>query len=227
VAFAVFAEAAHPSATIDLIWDETGTNEIVHPGFERIQLNVILTAGPAGSQGASVGVDFASIGEDFLVVQLENLASDTPRNTPTNGADSALPIAVEFPVIQGSRVDRINSVCFCDMGIGTGLEAGQSHQLGYVTFNAAALAELRRNRYEIQSNVDPTGGVLDGNGDGILPVTDITFNSAYLTIGISRDPRSKQDNTSPIPEPGALPVLGSGIAALALLYRRRRDSAES
>ncbi|MBW1843928.1 MAG: PEP-CTERM sorting domain-containing protein [Deltaproteobacteria bacterium] len=214
---------AHPSATIDLIWDGRGTNHIVGLALEEIQLNVILTAGPAGSEGASISVDFSLIEDIALVVQLLGLDSDTPKNTPTRGADTVLPIEIEFPQIRESRVELINSVCFCDLGIGTGLEAGQSHQLGYVTFNVALL-EL--DTYEITSDVDPTGGVLDGDGNEILPTTDITFNSAFLTVGANRNPRSKLSSPIPAPEPSALPVLGSGIAALALLYRRRRDSVE-
>jgi hypothetical protein len=220
------AGVAHSSATIDLIWDDTDTNKITTVGDDEIQLNVILIAGPGGSEGAGASVDFSSIGAEFLVIDF-----DTPLNTPSVGAGSALPIELEFPQIRESRVELINSVCFCDWDIGTGLEAGQSHQLGYVTFNVAPLASLARDTYEISSDADgPSDGVLDGDGNEILPKSDITFNSAFLTIGVPRNPpRSKGGGTpipGPIPEPSALPVLGSGIAALALLYRRRRYSGE-
>jgi hypothetical protein len=227
VALAGFAGVAHPSATIDLIWDDTGTNQIGASGDQEIQLNVILTAGPGGSEGGGVSVDFSVI-EDAIEEAILVVDIDTPLNTPSVGADSALPIELEFPQIRVSRVELINSLCLCDLGIGTGLEAGQSHQLGYVTFNVAPLASLLRDRWEIRSDADgPSDGVLDGDGNEILPKTDITFNSAFLTIGIPRNnPRSKHGNPTPIPEPSALPVLGSGIAALAILYRRRRYSVE-
>jgi len=213
VALAGFAGTAHPSATIDLIWKDTGTNEIGFggSGYQEIQLNVILTAGPAGSQGAGVSVDFTEFGAETLVLLPSREFNDvpTPNNTPSVGRDSALPIELELPQIRETRVELINAVCICDLGIGTGLEAGQSHQLGYVTFNVALLDRSRR--YEITSDADgPSDGVLDGDGNEILPTTEITFNSAFLEL----------------PEPGALSVLGSGIAALALLYRRRRHSVE-
>jgi hypothetical protein len=113
------------------------------------------------------------------------------------------------------------------LDIGTGLEAGQSHQLGYVTFDVAPLALLARDTYEIRSDADgPSDGVLDGDGNEILPKSDITFNSAFLTIGVPRNPPRWKHGRTPIPEPSALPVLGSGIAALAFLYRRRRYSGE-
>ncbi|MBW2493994.1 MAG: hypothetical protein JRE43_04520 [Deltaproteobacteria bacterium] len=181
MALAGFAGAAYSSATIDLIWDATGTNVIDDAGPKTIQLNVILTAGPNGSQGAGVSVDFRSIGESFLVVGL-----DTPLNTPSEGSDSVLPIEMDFPQIRGSRVELINSVCFCDLGIGTGLEAGQSHQLGYVTFN---ITLLERDTYEITSDADgPSDGVLDGDANEILP-EDVTFNSAFLDINTPLDKR--------------------------------------
>ena len=190
VALAGFAGVTHSSATIDLIWDDTDTNKITTVGDDEIQLNVILIAGPGGSEGAGVSVDFGSIGEEFLVVDF-----DTPLNTPSVGADSVLPIQTDFPQIRGSRVELINSVCFCDLDIGTGLEAGQSHQLGYVTFDVAPLALLARDTYEIRSDADgPSDGVLDGDGNEILPKSDITFNSAFLTIGVPRDPRWKKGN---------------------------------
>jgi hypothetical protein len=173
VVLAGFAGAAHSSATIDLIWEDTGTNEIDDSGPQEIQLNVILTAGPAGSEGASVTVDFSEIGASRLVER----ESDTPRNTPTRGKYTVLPIEIESPRVIGTRVELINSVCFCDLDIGTGLEAGQSHQLGYVTFD---ITRILIGEYEIMANVDLTGGVLDGDGNEILPTTDITFNSAFL-----------------------------------------------
>jgi hypothetical protein len=205
VALVGFAGVAHSSATIDLKWDDNDTNEIDDSGPQKLQLNVILTAGPGGSEGGGVSVDFSDIEESIegsvLVVDL-----DTPLNTPSEGSDSVLPIELELPQIRESRVELINSVCFCDLGIGTGLEAGESHQLGYVTFN---IAQLEIRTYEIWSDADgPSDGVLDGDGNEILPKTDITFNSAILNI----------------PEPGGLASLEAGIAMLALLYRRRRYS---
>jgi hypothetical protein len=206
VALAGFAGVAHPSATIDLIWDDNDTNEIDDSGPQVLQLNVILTAGPGGSEGGGVSVDFSDMEESIEEGTVLVVDFDTPLNTPSVGAGSALPIELEFPQIRESRVELINSVCFCDLGIGIGLEAGQSHQLGYVTF---IISQLFIRTYEIHSDADgPSDGILDGDGDEILPKTAITFNSAILNV----------------PEPGGLASLEAGIAMLALLYRRRRYS---
>jgi hypothetical protein len=199
VALAGFAGVAHSSATIDLIWEDTGTNDIDNSGPQELQLNVILTAGPAGSEGAGVSVDFSSIGEDALVLFAERLGNrnPTPDNTPSVGADSVLPIEIEFPQIRESRVELINSVCFCDLNIGTGLEAGESHQLGYVTFN---IAQIPPGAHVIRSDADgPSDGVRDGDGNEILPKTDITFNSAFIEV---------------VPLHGAVPVGAAGLIAL-------------
>ncbi|MCH7643847.1 MAG: hypothetical protein IH974_03345 [Myxococcales bacterium] len=61
VALMGFAGAANASATIDLIWADTGTNEITRVNSSSaITLQVILTAGPNGSQGAVVSVDYSA-----------------------------------------------------------------------------------------------------------------------------------------------------------------------
>jgi len=182
MALAGFAGTAHPSATIDLIWKDTGTNEISDDEAQELQLNVILTAGPRGSEGAAVSVNFSAIGVHALARNAFREGNDnpTPDNTPSVGRDSALPVEVDPPLIEGTRVEAINSVCICQAGIGTGLAAGQSHQLGYVTFY---VSRLKLGQYEIRSDADGLGdAVLDGNGKEILPKTEITFNSAFLSI---------------------------------------------
>jgi hypothetical protein len=203
VALAGFAGVADASATIDLIWNATGTKQIndsapPETGPYLIRLNVILTAGPAGSQGAGVSVDFSSAG---AIKPAFFIAS----NTPSVGNDSPLPLAYFFPTIGASRVELINSICLCDSGVGTGLAAGQSHQLGTVTFNIDSLPD---GDYEFRSDADyPSDGILDGAGNDISDTT--TFNDALLVV----------------PEPAGWASLKAGMAMLALLYRRRRFSA--
>jgi hypothetical protein len=192
-----FAGAAQPSATIDLIWDDTGTNEIDDSGDQEIQLNVILTAGPGGSDGAGVSVDFSSFGEHAaaaLVQKFNGSVPVTPRNTPSRAPDPLLlPIELEYPLIRIPRVELINSVCICDLDLGIGLEAGQSHRLGFVTFNISLIPV---GRYEIRSDANgASDGVLDGDGNGFPPETEITFNSAFIDSRfppITRNPRSKR-----------------------------------
>jgi hypothetical protein len=141
---------------------------------------VILTAGPAGSEGAAVSVDFSLVGRRLVLV--------SATNSLPGGIDSPLPIRVEFPQLnEPFRVELINSICICDAGIGTGLAAGQSHQLGTVVFNTATLAS---NTYEFTSDIEGVGdGVLDGDGNEI-PKQEITFNSAFLIVDLPSVPRN-------------------------------------
>ncbi len=195
VALVGFAGAANASATIDLIWADTGTNEIGGVNSSSaITLQVILTAGPGGSAGGAVSVEYsAALGK--LVVR--GYAS-TPGG--------ALPFGFGTTINTGSRIENINSTAF-PPSFGTGLLAGQSHQLGTVTFHKSALLI---GTFEIQSDANgASDGVLDLAGNLITDTT--IFNSAFLIN---------------IPEPGGLELLGSGIAVLALLYRRRRHSVE-
>ena len=201
-----FAGAANASATIDLIWADTGTNMIssVISSSSSITLQVILTAGPdgsqgaGGSQGASVSVDYGAALGKLVVIGF--------ASTPSEGFDSQLPFAFETPINIGSRIENISSLS-SPPDMGTGLAAGESWMLGTVTFHKSALLI---GTFEIQSDADGAGdGVLDLAGN--LITAETTFNPASLNN---------------IPEPGGLTLLGSGIAVLALLYRRRRHSVE-
>ena len=176
VAFVGFAGAANASATIDLIWADTGTNWIGDPTTsievlvsQSITLNVILTAGPNGSAGATVSVDYSAA--------LDKLAVLGYANTPSVGDDSPLPIGFGSPIDTGSRIENINSGALPAAGIGTGLAAGQSHQLGTVTFLKTAALIL--GIFEIQSDANSRGdGVLDLDFVDITSTT--TFNRAFL-----------------------------------------------
>ncbi len=169
VALVGFAGAASASATIDLIWADTGTDTISGVNTSSaITLQVILTAGPNGSAGAGVSVDYSAV--------LGTLAVLGYASTPSEGNDSPLPIQLGSPSNTGTRIENINSVAIPTGGIGTGLATGQSHQLGTVTFQSFVFLN---GTFEIQSDADgPTDAVLDIDGNDITPTT--TFNSAFL-----------------------------------------------
>ena len=199
VAFVGFAGAANASATIDLIWAATGTDligGIASPLIpsSNITLQVILTAGPAGSMGAGVSVDYSAVVPLLTVFGY--------ANTP---GIAALPIELMVVTDTGSRIENINSTSAPAPGwsLGIGLPAGASAQLGTITFHKSAAIT---GTVEIRSDANSlTDAVLDLSGGDLTATT--TFNSAFY-----------------IPEPSALPALGSGIAILALLYRRRTRS---
>ena len=206
VALVGVAGAANASATIDLIWAGSGTaTTSIVATSSSITLQVILTAGLGGSQGASVSVDYGAALGKLVVIGFASTPSD-----PETG-DNLLPFAFQMPINTGSRIENISSFSSPpDMGTGLAagkIAAGKSHQLGTVTFHKSALLI---GTFEFRSDADGAGnGVLDLAGN--LITAETTFNSAFLIN---------------IPEPGGLELLGSGIAVLALLYRRRRHSVE-
>ncbi|MBW2579220.1 MAG: hypothetical protein JRE38_14320, partial [Deltaproteobacteria bacterium] len=162
------AGAANASATIDLIWADTGTNEMSNLELSAaITLQVILTTGPNGSQGAGISVDYSSV--------LSTLAVVGYMSTPGGG----LPLILGSTSDTGSRIENVNSASFPPY-VGTGLTAaGQTHQLGTVTFQAS---QLPSGTLEIWTDADgPTDDVLDFNGNLITSTT--AFNSAFLCAG--------------------------------------------
>ena len=190
VALVGFAGAANASATVDLIWAGSGTaTTSIVATSSIITLQVILTAGPNGSQGAGVSVDYGATVGKLVVLGYASTPSD------------ALPLTFGTTIDTGSRIENINSASFPPIS-GLGLSAGQSHQLGTVTFVNGVLVA---GTFELRSDANgSTDDVLDLAGNTITATT--TFNSAFLIN---------------IPEPGGLALLGSGLAMLALLRRGR------
>lgn len=194
VALVGFAGMANASATIDLIWAANGTDTIesVADG-SAITLQVILTAGPAGSQGGGVSVDYSGALPGVSVVAFASTIG------------GPLPLLLGSTTDTGSRVENINSASFPPY-VGTGLTAaGQSHQLGTVTFNKDA--SLGNGTFEIRSDANgPTDDVLNLAGTVITGTS--TFNSAFLIN---------------VPEPGAIAMLAMGLGGMLLAGRGRRS----
>jgi hypothetical protein len=175
------AGAANAGATIDLIWADTGTNEMSDVELSSaVTLQVILTTGPNGSRGAGVSVDYSGVLSSLVVIGY--------MSTPGGG----LPIMLGTTSDTGSRVENINSASI-PPHVGSGLpSAGQTHQLGTVTFR---VSQLPSGTLEIRSDANgPTDDVFDFDGNTITSTT--TFNSAYLSI----------DGTFPTPTQTAIPT---------------------
>jgi hypothetical protein len=226
VALVGFAGAANASATVDLIWidvsvvDTAGNPICLRPAkrncppdpkspdggvtinvlgvTEDITLGVILTAGPGGVIGAGVSVDYDDALPKFSVTAFRSLQTTKPL--------MYLPNEVSPPTNQPPFIDNFSALSLTNIGLGIGLPAGQTAYLGTVTFHND---QPGPGIFEIAVGAFGPGGA-DGIGNlahqHISSTT--TFNSAFVDT----------------PEPNALTALGSGIAMLALLYRRRRYS---
>jgi hypothetical protein len=190
VALMSFAGSSSASATIDLIWATSGTaTTSVLSSDTGIVLQVILTAGAGGSQGGGVSVDYSSLCVGCIT---------TFAATPSAG--DPLPMLLIAASDTGSRIESINSSSFPPY-VGTGLAAGESHQLGTITFSS-----IGAGAFALQADVlGPTDDIL--NLSSLVISGTSTFNVASI-------------NVAPVPEPGTLSLLGMGLGGLYVVGRR-------
>jgi len=212
VALAGFAGTANASATVDLIWLDLSAGTIcLRPAnrncprlgttlsnlsvSDNITLLVLLTAGPNGSIGGSVSVDYTPTVPSYSVTGFRSFLSK-PFLTLALGTTSDIP----------PFIDQINAGAAPPAGAGVGLLNGQSAYLGTVSFKKDTVAN---GTFELKVGTNgPSGldGVADLNGTDISATT--TYNSAYLLN---------------VPEPGALSLLVMGVGGMLLAGRGRRS----
>jgi hypothetical protein len=162
VALAGFAGSANASATIDLIWAATGTDTITGvSASSSIVLNVVLTAGPNGSAGGGVSIDYTALVGDFSVTGATSLQG------------GLLPGTLGVPIITASQVQNISTFAFPPLP--AGIAAGTSFLMGTVTFHSITGAP---GVFQIDSLFTGTDGLADSFGAPITP----TFNSAFATV---------------------------------------------
>ncbi len=216
-----FAGEADATATIDLIWldvSNVGTNGkpiCLRPlqrncpqlgttlgnvaATDNITLGVIVTAGAGGVIGAGVSVDYSDALPAFGVIDFRSMITMSQNGwwlQQSVGTTSDIP----------PFIDSINALTLTILNAGIGVPAGQSAYLGTVSFHKDLILN---GTFEISVGAFGPGGTDGiGNLDHQIITSTTTFNSAFV-----------------VPEPSALAALGSGIAALALLERRRRPSA--
>jgi hypothetical protein len=164
VALAGFAGSASASATIDLIWAATSTSDIsgAQATSMNIVLNVVLTAGPGGSIGGGLTVDYSDLVGDFTYVSSLNTAG-------------AVPLA---------SVDDPGNGWVLDVGWSTfaPLGNGASQLLGTITFNV--VGGYAGGPLTVSSFVKKPGtdDILDGLGTVISGTT--AFNPATVNAPV-------------------------------------------
>jgi len=192
---------ARASATVDLIWADTGTDLLSLTSANTSStytLNIILTAGTEGSIGGGVSINY---GDALPIFSVTNFRSfDT---------EPFLTMHLGTTTNQSPYIDNINAGSASVLGMGIGLPAGVSAYLGTVTFH---LDQPGSGTFEISVGTDGPGGT-DGIADlNFNPIYNPTFNSAWIDFG---------GGGSPIPEPTAALLFGLGAALIARHTRQR------
>jgi hypothetical protein len=197
VALVGFAGAAYASATVDLIWRDTGVGFISFEGHVLtfgdgdtsviVTYDVVLTAGPNGIAIAALSMGYA---DAAVLVSVSGFGCV---------AGTALNICIGDGTDTGSAIES--------MGIGTfnavGLTHGQSQSMGTVSF---------RKKTGVVGIFSLTVGELTGI-DAIFDnvggqVTGVTYNTSTLVN---------------LPEPGVIAVLAMGMGGMLLAGRGRRS----
>ncbi len=222
VALAGFAGVASASSTVDLVWIDVSTTStsgaviclraakrncgvigtvVGLTGTEvsdsdSITLGVIITAGPLGTSGGGVSVDYSSVASELSVGPFQSLTTTQPL--------FFLPQTLGSTTDTGVFIDNINASAALALSTGIGLPAGGTAYLGTVTFHKDTHVN---GTFEItvgENGPGGTDGLLDILGYSIVPV----YNSAWLIN---------------VPEPGALSLLVMGVGGMLLAGRGRRS----
>ena len=161
VALAGFAGSASASATIDLIWQISGTDTTSNVvTSSNITLDVVLTAGANGSLGAAVSVDYAALVGDFTIISFQSSTS------------GSLPFSIPPTVDSGTQINNVNAAGFIPMA------AGASVVIGTITFHNN-VGTPGAFQIDVGAMII-TDAVLDGLGGNITGTT--TFNSGFAVV---------------------------------------------
>jgi hypothetical protein len=195
IALVGLAGTANASATVDLIWQSSGTDTISGLAIsDSITLDVMLTAGPNGSLGASVSIDYSAVIGTLSVTGVSNTLDGFWSLSP-----GGVPIDDGIGTISSINVGSV----ICGV-VGECLADGESQRIGTITFQVDALSGGTLGiLVGLFDGLDGIGGVLDPNGCTPGPCT---FNSGFAVV--------------PVPEPGTLSLLGMGLGGLYMVGRR-------
>jgi hypothetical protein len=164
VALAGFAGSASASATIDLIWQISGTDTTSNVvTSSNITLNVVLTAGANDSVGAGISVDYSALVGDFTIVTFSSVTS------------AKLWLSIPPTTDNDPQINNINAGGFASNPV---LD-GESVVIGTITFHnntgTPGAFQLDVGAFFL------TDAVLDGTG--LVDITGTTtFNSGFAVV---------------------------------------------
>jgi len=191
IALVGLAGTANASATVDLIWQSTGTDTISGLAIsDSITLDVVITAGALGSNGGQVSIDYSLAVGSLTVTGFSNEAPGfwfmNPNGPPTDPGDDI--------------IHSINAGSICG-SFGTCLADTESHSIGTVTFRVDALGGG-------SLEIVPFLSIADGDGVGTANPPPLSANPSFSS------------GFAVVPEPGTLSLLGMGLGGLYVVGRR-------
>jgi PEP-CTERM motif len=166
VALAGLAGSASASATVDLIWQGSGTDTTSGLTIsDTITLDIMLTAGALGSNGGSVSLDYSAVVGSLSVTGFTNTLDGywglSPAGAPTNPGDGI--------------IHHINAGSICGV-LGSCLANGETQRIGTVTFHVDALPG---------GSVTLVAGLfdaLDGVGNAVGGDANPSFNDGFAVV---------------------------------------------
>jgi hypothetical protein len=197
VALVGFAGAAYASATVDLIWRDTGVGAISTDGRTLtfgdadtsviVTYDVVLTAGPNGIAIAALSMGYADAAVLVSVSGFGCVAGAALNSCIGDGTDTG-------SAIESMTIFTLNAV---------GLTDGQSQSMGTVSFRKGSDAD---GTYPLTVGEFTGNDAIFNNGGG--QVTGVTYNASALVN---------------VPEPGAIAMLAMGMGGMLLAGRGRRS----
>jgi hypothetical protein len=166
IALVGLAGTANASATVDLIWQSTGTDTISGLSTsDTITMDVVITAGALGSNGGSVSIDYSGVIGSLSVTSFSNTLDGywffSPGGVPTNPGDDI--------------IHHVNAGSICG-SLGSCLADGESQRIGTITFHVDSLTG---GTLQIDVGLfDGTDGVGTATGGNANP----SFSSAFAIV---------------------------------------------
>ncbi len=157
---------ANASATVDLIWQGSGTDTISGLAIsDSITMDIVITAGPLGSNGGSVSIDYSAVVGTLSVTGFSNTLDGywffSPGGIPTDPGDDI--------------IHSVNAGSICGV-FGSCLADTESQRIGTITFRVDALPG---GSLEILVGLfDGTDGVGNAVGGDANP----SFNSGFAVV---------------------------------------------